>query len=125
MAVARIVNKLLFRTRRFFFYPYLHCAPLSPIVSHYSKPHLLSPGVPDEHVNFQATSSMSLWPRTAITNVVSCLVKRLSLEGGGYPQYFSLHLLSLLNCYYLFDWPNGKYRSQYINLYLETISVVW
>ena len=42
-------------------YLYLHCAPLSPIVSHYFKPHLLSPGLPDEHVNFQATSSMSPW----------------------------------------------------------------
>ena len=62
---------------------YLHCAPLSPIVSHYFKPHLLSPGLPDEHVNFQATSSMSPWASlvawTAINNIVFCLVKGLSL----------------------------------------------
>ena len=72
MAVARIFNTLLFRTRRFFislindsvlYLKDLICIStvLSPIVSHYFKPQLLSPGLPNEHVNFQATSSMSPW----------------------------------------------------------------
>ena len=100
MAVARIVNKLLFRTRRFFFffYPYLIIDSLL-----YLKDLICISTV---HLYCQLCLTISSltcsalgclmnmwtfrpparwahgllwWPRTAITNVVSCLVKRLSL----------------------------------------------
>ena len=98
MAVARIFNKLLFRTRRFFFYPYLiidsllylkylicistvhlyrqlcliisslTCSALGCLMNMWT---YRPPG--------RWAHGLLWWPRTAITNVVSCLVKILSL----------------------------------------------
>ena len=98
MAVARIFNKLLFRTRRFFSYPCLIIDSLlyfKDLIC-ISTVHLYRPlcliilsltcsalGCLMNMWTFRPPArwahGLLLWPRTAIINVVFCLVKRLSL----------------------------------------------
>ena len=98
MAVARVFNKLLFRTRRFFVYPYLIIDSLLylKVLICISTVHLYRPlcltissltcsalGCLMNMWTFRPPArwahGLLRWPRTAITNVVSCLVKKLSL----------------------------------------------